>query len=98
MGTRSRGSGMDDKPLHDLLNGALAGEPPIGRVDQSSLAAGIRLRRRRRIRTAAATAAAAAVIGVAVPAGLGGFGHLLRPAGPQQPPAPPTLYIYGYTG
>jgi DNA-binding beta-propeller fold protein YncE len=88
---------MDDKSLHDLLTGALAGEPPIGPVDQNSLAAGIRLRRRRRIRAAAATAAAAVIV-VAIPAGLGGFGHLLRPAGSQQPPGPPTLYIYGYTG
>ena len=85
---------MDDKPLHDLLEGTLAGEPPIGPLGQNSLAAGIRLRRRRRIRAAAATAAAA-VIALAIPAGLGAFGHLLKPARPQQPPAPPTLYIYG---
>ena len=81
---------MNDKPLHDLLDGALAGEPPIGPVDQNALAAGIRLRRRRRIRAAAATAAAAAVIAVAIPAGLGVLGHLPRP---QQPPAAPTLYV-----
>jgi len=88
---------MDDKPLHDLLDGALADEPPIGPVGQGSLAAGIRLRRRRRIRAAAATAAAAAVIAVAIPAGLGVFGHLLKPAQPSQPP-PATLYIYSYNG
>src|SRR5215467_3858033 len=86
---------MDDKPLHDLLDGALAGEPPIGLLGQNSLAAGIRLRRRR-IRATAATTAVAAVIAVAIPAGLGAFGHLLRLARPQQRPASPTLYIYGY--
>ena len=85
---------MDDKTVHDLLDGALAGEPPIGPVAQNALTAGLRLRRRRRIRAAAATAAAA-VIALAIPAGLGAFGHLLKPARPQQPPAPPTLYIYG---
>src|SRR6516164_4674359 len=93
--TRPRGPGMNDKPLHDLLDGALAGEPPIGPVDQGSLAAGIRLRRRRRIRAVAATAAAAAVIAVAIPVGLGAFGHLPRP---EQPPAAPTLYIYSLSG
>src|SRR5215470_18866522 len=89
---------MDDKPLRDLLDGALTGEPPIGPVAQNSLAAGIRLRRRRRIRAAAT--AAAAVIAVAIPAGLAASGHLLRPAEPNQRPAAPTLYIYsiGYTG
>jgi DNA-binding beta-propeller fold protein YncE len=80
---------MDDKPLHDLLDGALAGEPPIGPVEQNSLAAGIRLRRRHRIRAAAATAAVA-VIAVAVPAGLEAFGH---PPRPQRPPAAPTFYV-----
>jgi len=85
---------VDDKTVHDLLDGALAGEPPIGPVAQNALTAGLRLRRRRRIRAAAATAAAA-VIALAIPAGLGAFGHLLKPARPQQPPAPPTLYIYG---
>src|SRR6516162_8619545 len=86
---------MDDKPLHDLLDGALVGEPPIGPVAQNALATGIRLRRRRRIRAAAATAAAAAVIAVAIPVGLGALGQSPRP---EQPPAPPTLYIYGYNG
>jgi hypothetical protein len=86
---------MDDKPLRDLLDGALTGEPPIGPVAQNWLAAGIRLRRRRRIRAAAATAAAAVIV-VALPAGLGASGHLLRPAEPNQRPAAPTLYIYSY--
>ena len=88
---------MDDKTVHDLLDGALAGEPPIGPVAQNALTAGLRLRRRRRIRAAAATAVAA-VIAVAIPAGLGAFGHLLGPARPQQSPAPPTLYIYSDNG
>src|SRR5215472_2185207 len=87
---------MDDKPLHDLLDGALADEPPIGPVAHSSLQAGIRLRRRHRIRAAAATAAMA-VIAIAVPAGLGAFGHLPGPAQPQQAPGPPTLYADTYS-
>jgi DNA-binding beta-propeller fold protein YncE len=90
---------MDDQPLRDLLDGALAGEPPIGPVAHNSLAAGLRLRRRRRIRTAATATVAAVVIAVAVPAGLGASGHLARPAEPTQPsaaPTPYTLYIYGY--
>jgi hypothetical protein len=81
---------MDDRPLHDLLDGALAGEPPIGPVTQNSLAAGIRLRRRRWARAAATAAAAAAVIAVAIPASLGAFSHPPGPAGPHRPP---TLYV-----
>jgi len=38
---------MDDKSVHDLLDRALAGEPPIGPVAQNALAVGIGLRRRR---------------------------------------------------
>jgi len=64
---------VDDKTVHDLLDGALAGEPPIGPVAQNALTAGLRLRRRRRIRAAAATAAAA-VIAVAVHAPRPGLG------------------------
>jgi len=89
---------VDDKTVHDLLDGALAGEPPIGPVAQNALTAGLRLRRRRRRIRAAAATAVAAVIAVAIPAGLGAFGHLLGPARPQQSPAPPTLYIYSDNG
>ena len=81
---------MDNKSLHDLLDGALAGEPPIGPVAPNSLAAGIRLRRRRRAQTAAASVAAAAVIAVAIPASLGTFS---RPPGPAGSHRPPTLYV-----
>jgi DNA-binding beta-propeller fold protein YncE len=81
---------MDDKSLHDLLDGALVGEPPIGPVAQNSLAAGTRLRRRRRARAAAASVAAAAVIAVAIPASLGTFS---RPPGPAGSHRPPTLYV-----
>ena len=88
---------MVDKPVHEVLDRALVGEPPIGPVAQNAVAAGIRLRRRRRIRAAAAATAAAAVIAVAIPAGLGVFGRLLGPAKPQQPPAPPTLYVDNYS-
>jgi DNA-binding beta-propeller fold protein YncE len=81
---------MDDQPLHDLLDEALVGEPPIGPAAQKSLAAGIQLRRRRRIQNAA-TAAAAAAVAVAIPVGLGAFSHTPGPAGPLRPS---TLYIY----
>ena len=75
---------MDDKSLHDLLNGALAGEPPIGPVAQNSLRAGIRLRRRRRA-LAAAGCAAVAVIAVIIQTGTGLIGHSPGPAGRQRP-------------
>ena len=71
---------MDDKSLHDLLTGALAGEPPIGPVAQNSLRAGIRLRRRRRA-LAAAGCAAVAVIAVIIQTGTGLIGHSPGPAG-----------------
>jgi hypothetical protein len=48
-GIRPTRPGMDDQSLRDLLDGALAGEPPIGPVAQNALTAGIRLRRRHRI-------------------------------------------------
>ena len=56
----------------------------------------MRRHRRRRRHVALAGVAALAALAVAVPAGLGAFGHLLKPARPNQPPASPTLYIYGY--
>ena len=46
-GIRPGRQGMDNKALRDLLDGALAGAPPIGPVGQNALTAGIRLRRRR---------------------------------------------------
>src|SRR6516164_10849186 len=49
---------------------------------------------RQRLRLAGmAGVAAAAVIAVAIPAGLGVLG---QPPRPEQPPAAPTLYVYGY--
>ena len=45
--TGTRGPGIDDKSLRPLLDGALAGEPPIGPVAQNALAVGVGLRRRR---------------------------------------------------
>jgi hypothetical protein len=51
LGTRRktgiRGPGIDNESLRPLLDGALAGEPPIGPLAQNALAVGIRLRRRR---------------------------------------------------
>jgi len=44
---RPRRLAIDNKSLRDLLDGALAGEPPIGPVALNALASGIRLRRRR---------------------------------------------------
>jgi DNA-binding beta-propeller fold protein YncE len=59
----------------------------------------IRLVRRRHRRhqwhVALAGAAALIALAVAIPAALGAIGQ--RP-GPEQPPAPPTLYIYFYNG
>lgn len=80
---------MDDASLRDLLNGALAGEPPIGQVAQNSLRAGLRLRRRRRVRAAAGTVAVVAAAAV-IPAGTGAVGRLFGPAGR---PATPVVYV-----
>ena len=56
---------MEEESLHALLEGALAGEPPIGPVARNALRAGLRLRRRRR--AGAGTCAVVAAVALAVP-------------------------------
>jgi sugar lactone lactonase YvrE len=58
---------MDDRSLHDLLEDAMAGEPPIGPVTPNALRVGLRLRRRRAAGIAGGVVVAAA-IALAVPA------------------------------
>jgi S1-C subfamily serine protease len=57
---------MDETTLRTLMDGALAGEPPIGPFADHALRAGIKARRRR-VLSAAGSMAAAAVIAVAIP-------------------------------
>jgi hypothetical protein len=61
--------------LRDLLDGATAGEPPIGHLVRNSLQAGVGLRRRRRVTGAVfsgvAVIAVIAVVAAAVPALVG---------------------------
>src|SRR5262249_25667749 len=57
---------MDETRLRELLDDALADEPPMGPVAQRALRAGLRIRRRRRTLTAAGGAAAVAAISVGI--------------------------------
>ena len=90
---------MDETTLRTLLDGALAGEPPIGPVADNALRAGIRLRRRR-VLSAAAGIAVAAAIAIVLPVVTGPLGA--PPATRQHPPSviglagPPS--ITGQTG
>ena len=72
--------GMDETSLRRLLDGALAGRPPMGPVAHNALRAGRKLRRRRRIQGAAGGAAALAIIAAAIPATIGIVGHTPGPA------------------
>ena len=65
---------MDETTLRRLLDGALAGEPPIGPGAENALRAGIRLRRRRRVLSAAGGMAVAAAIAVVIPVVTGPLG------------------------
>jgi hypothetical protein len=76
---------MDEKSLRRLLDGALAGRPPMGPVAHNALRAGRKLRRRRRIQGAAGGAAAVALVAAAIPATIGILGHTLGPAAGHQP-------------
>src|SRR6516165_2769492 len=84
-------SGMDgmEGRLRDLLDAAV-GEPP----QLFSVQAVRRRVTRRRALECVAGAAVAAVIAVAIPSGLGAFG---QPPRPEQPPAAPAVYVYGYS-
>ena len=72
--------GMDEKSLHQLLDSALAGRPPLGPVVPNALREGPKARRRRRIQGAAGGAVAAALIAVTIPATIGILGHTPGPA------------------
>ena len=73
---------MDETTLRALLDGALAGEPPLGPVADNALRAGIKARRRR-VLSAAGSMAAAAAIAVAIPVVAGPLGA--PPASRQHP-------------
>jgi S1-C subfamily serine protease len=73
---------MDETTLRTLLDGALAGEPPIGPGADNALRAGIKARRRR-VLSAVGSMAAAAAIAVAIPVVAGPLGA--PPAGRQHP-------------
>jgi S1-C subfamily serine protease len=73
---------MDETTLRALMNGALAGEPPLGPVADNALRAGIKARRRR-ILSAAGSMAVAAAIAVAIPVVAGPPGA--PPASRQHP-------------
>jgi S1-C subfamily serine protease len=73
---------MDETTLRALMDGALAGEPPLGRFADRALRAGIKARRRRVV-SAASSMAAAAALAVAIPVAAGPLGA--PPASGQHP-------------
>lgn len=81
---------MDETTLRRLLDGALAGEPPLGPVAGNALRAGLRARRRR-VLGAAGSLAVAAALAVAIPVVAGALGA--APASRQHPAG--TLPITG---
>jgi S1-C subfamily serine protease len=82
---------MDETTLRRMLDGALAGEPPIGPGADNALRAGIKLRRRRRVLSAAGGMAVVAAIAVAIPVVTGPLG--VPPTSRQHPAS--TLPING---
>jgi DNA-binding beta-propeller fold protein YncE len=87
---------MDELWLRELLDRAIATEPPAGPMAANSLQAGIRRRRRRRAQSTAACVAAVAVIGAAV---LAVTGAARNPAaGPAKVTGPSTVYVLMGTG
>ena len=73
---------MDETTLRTLLDGALAGEPPIGPFPDKTVRAAIKARRRR-IFSAAGSMAVVAAFAVAIPVVAGPLGA--PPAGRQHP-------------
>jgi YVTN family beta-propeller protein len=69
---------VDESTLHEMLDRAVASEPPLGPMVDNAVRAGIRVRRRRMVLGAAGCVAAAAVIGGMIPV----LNHVLavRPA------------------
>jgi hypothetical protein len=75
---------MNETALRQLLDRALAGEPPLGPIAQNSLRAGIKLRRRRAVGAAAGTVIVAACAAI-IPATIGTLGHTPGPAAGHRP-------------
>jgi S1-C subfamily serine protease len=73
---------MDETALRTLMDGALAGEPPLGRFADRALRAGIKARRRR-VLSAAGSLAVAAATAVAIPVVAGPLAA--PPVGRQHP-------------
>jgi DNA-binding beta-propeller fold protein YncE len=87
---------MDELWLRELLDRAVASEPPIGPAADNSLRAWMKQRRRRRSQGTAACAAAAAVIAVAA---LAATGASRNPAiGPATVTGPSTVYVLSGEG
>jgi DNA-binding beta-propeller fold protein YncE len=82
---------MDELWLREMLDRAIATEPPAGPMAANSLQAGIRRRRRRRAQGTAACVAAVAVIGTAAVAVTGAPRH--PAAGPAKMTRPSTVYV-----
>jgi DNA-binding beta-propeller fold protein YncE len=89
---------MDEIRLRELLDRAVASEPPMGPIAANSLRAGMKLRRRRRTQgtVACLAAAAAALIGTAAVAGTGTAGN--PAAGPAKVTGPSTVYVLSGEG
>jgi YVTN family beta-propeller protein len=70
--------GLDEATLRELLEDALADEPPRRPVAANAQRAGIKVRRRRRVQGAGFAAAVVAAVAFAVPAITGAFDHTAR--------------------
>jgi DNA-binding beta-propeller fold protein YncE len=87
---------MDEIWLRELLDRAVASEPPMGTIAANSLRAGMKLRRRRRTQGTVACVAAAALIGTAAVAATGTGGN--PAAGPAKMTGPSTVYVLSGEG
>jgi DNA-binding beta-propeller fold protein YncE len=87
---------MNELWLRELMDRAVADEPPMGPVPVNSLRAGIKQRRRRRVQGAVACLGAAALIGTAAVAATGTAGNLA--AGPAKMTGPSTVYVLSGEG
>ena len=87
---------MDELWLRELLDRAVASEPPMGTIAANSLRAGMRLRRRRRAQGTVACVAAVALIGTAAMAATGTAGN--PAAAPAKMTGPSTVYVLSGEG
>jgi DNA-binding beta-propeller fold protein YncE len=87
---------MDEIWLRELLDRAVASEPPMGTIAANSLRAGMRLRRRRRAQGTVACVAAVALIGTAAVAATGKAGN--PAAAPTKMTGPSTVYVLSGEG